>query len=120
MCEIKKEILKINEHKVHFWSELFARENIVVMDLLSLKLKEEIKKEALLVLKKESSRRDIKLKETGDTWRNYQAVGRDSIKKNNDYRIDCTLLSHLQATEAITTLSKAEFMKNIRPMQVIR
>lgn len=63
-------------------AKTFAKEQIVVMDLLPPDLKSEMRREALSVLKIEARRRELTMESTGGTPRAYNSVGRDAIKQN--------------------------------------
>lgn len=82
MIKIEKYFDSVSEGITMMLAKNFAKDHIVVMDLLPSELKCKMQQEALAVLDSESRRRDLVMESAGGTPRAYASVGRDAIRKN--------------------------------------
>lgn len=101
MQTLKKYFATLSNGVVAMLANNFAKEQFVVMDILPLELKEQMKREALSVLEAGARRRELLMESTGGTPRAYNSVGRDAIKAS------CKLIpAFFESSDVLNFLSR--------------
>lgn len=80
---ISTHLHKISKQNKDQWRKTFATDNVVVLsDILSPVLQTKFEEEAKSLLQNHARRRELFIKESGDTERAYNSVGRDEIRQD--------------------------------------
>lgn len=85
-AEVEQHLAKVNEVVTEQLQERFKEQDVVVMEMLlpeSLRLK--LEEEALSLMQHYGIRREVVIKETGNTPRVFHSVGRDKIAQYGQY-----------------------------------